>query len=196
MKRSTLYTLLTGAIALTFAATAFAQTTDETPETPPAPPAFVDADGDGIPDGSARRHRRHAMMRSYGAAQHGQTKALVSQLDETKKAEVKALIDGMKAEGKTREEVHAAVGAQLESYGLTLPTTWSQTPKEFADARSPLNETQRTELKTLVDGMKAEGKTREEVKVAVDAKFTEWGIEKPVHGMPGPKGRAPRGRAK
>lgn len=42
-----------------------------------------------------------------------------------------------------------------------------------------LTDEQKTELKTLVDGLKASETAKEDVRAAVEAKFTEWGIELP-----------------
>jgi hypothetical protein len=43
-----------------------------------------------------------------------------------------------------------------------------------------LTDEQKTELKTLVDGLKASETAKEDVRAAVEAKFTEWGIELPA----------------
>lgn len=41
-----------------------------------------------------------------------------------------------------------------------------------------LDETQRDELKALVDGLRESDSTREEIRAAVDAKLDEWGVER------------------
>jgi hypothetical protein len=46
---------------------------------------------------------------------------------------------------------------------------------------SQLTDEQKTELKALVDGLKVSETAKEDVHAAVEAKFTEWGIELPEH---------------
>ena len=52
-----------------------------------------------------------------------------------------------------------------------------------------LTEDQKTQLHELVQALQAEGKNREEIGIAVNALFAEWGIEKPK----GPMGRSGKG---
>jgi DNA-binding transcriptional regulator YhcF (GntR family)/DNA-binding transcriptional MerR regulator len=52
-----------------------------------------------------------------------------------------------------------------------------------------LSEEQKAQLQELVQALQEDGKSREEIKQAVDALFAEWGIEKPE----GPRGRKGKG---
>jgi len=46
-----------------------------------------------------------------------------------------------------------------------------------------LTDEQRQEIRDLLEEFRESGETREEVKVAIDSKLTEWGIEVPEEGM-------------
>lgn len=48
---------------------------------------------------------------------------------------------------------------------------------------SQLTEEQRTELKTLVDGLKESDTSKEDIRAAVKAKLEEWGVERPERGL-------------
>jgi hypothetical protein len=49
----------------------------------------------------------------------------------------------------------------------------------LGSAGAQLSDVQKTEIKTIVDGLKASEATREEVRAAVEAKFADWGIALP-----------------
>ena len=75
--------------------------------------AFVDEDGDGIDDTDRMRHR----MGRRGFLGKGPR----LQLDETQRAELKALIDGLRESDSTREEIRTAVEAKLDGWGVERP---------------------------------------------------------------------------
>ena len=76
----------------------------------------------------------------------------------------------MKESDTSREDIRAAVDAKLEEWGV-------ERPERGLDAL--LTEDQETELKTLIEGLRASDTSREDIRVAVDAKLEEWGIERP-----------------
>ena len=72
-------------------------------------PERPDGEGRGERSGEGRgegRGRRHHLM---------------EQLSEDQRAEIHALVTGMREAKATREEIHAAVHALLESWGIELP---------------------------------------------------------------------------
>ena len=175
--------LMVGLTALTFVGGAWAQEDETTTDEPVVEaPAFVDEDGDGINDVAMQRHRRGALgqeiRNSFMATKRGQLQALTTQLTEEQQTELQEMVAALREEGKTREEVHAAVGTKLQEFGLELPEDWSQTPQEYAE-QFRLSEEQRSEVHALVESMRTEGKTRDEIRAAVAAKYEEWGKELP-----------------
>lgn len=72
--------------------------------------AYQDEDGDGIDDRDRARHR----MGRRGIFGNGPR----LQLDATQRAELKALVDGLRESEATREEVRTAVDAKLDEWGV------------------------------------------------------------------------------
>ena len=98
------------------------------------------------------------------------------QLTETQKAELQKIVQDLRANSATREEIQAAVHAYFEVQGIE----WSGNRGGNRTDRNPrLNEEQRAELKGLVQSLKESGASQEEIKNAVDSLFDQWGIEKP-----------------
>lgn len=111
MRKITLFTLFLGAAALVFAAGAYAQTSE-----------FVDADGDGISDNVAQMHMHHP----FGMGPGHELRGLMANLTAEQRAEVEALVQSLKDEGKTPQEIHTALGEKLQSFGITLPENWDR----------------------------------------------------------------------
>ena len=130
--------------------------------------AYQDEDGDGIDDRDRARHR----MGRRGIFGNGPR----LQLDATQRAELKALVDGLRESEATREEVRTAVDAKLDEWGVERPERPDGSERE--GRHSALSEDQRAELKALVDGLRESEATREEIRTAVDAKLDEWGVER------------------
>lgn len=102
-------------------------------------------------------------------------------LTDEQKQEIHDLISSMREEGATREEIKEAVDALFAEWGVEKPN-WGGKGKGDQDGNGKhpaLTEEQRAELKELVQKMKEDGATREEIKEAVTALFAEWGIEMP-----------------
>ena len=181
MKRTTLLAYLVTAVSLVFAAGGTAQ--DET-----AP--FVDANGDGINDVAEARHS--ILFRAFHQVQHEMRGAVGEQLTDEQKAELRELTASLREQDMTREDVRAAVTERLIEFGVTLPENWGLTPEAYAD-QIGFTEERRIELRALVESLKGDGFSREEVREAVDAQLAEWGIELPE--APAGEGgrRPPRG---
>jgi DNA-binding transcriptional regulator YhcF (GntR family) len=196
MKRINLFTLLVGAVALTFAANAYAQSEDsEETVDPVETPAFVDVDGDGINDATQRRHvvRNRALAQAHIRQQAREMNTIREQLNDQQRAELDELVTALRAEGKNREEIHATVTTKLGELGVNLPETWNATPREFVGGNR-LSETQRTELQSMIAGLRESGATNEQVRAAISAKFNEWGVASQAMGPNNGKGgpREPR----
>ena len=73
---------------------------------------FVDENGDGVDDGSARIHR-------FGG--RGGLRGVRSQLTDEQLAEVETAIASLKDSRATHDEVHAPLVTLLEGYGIELP---------------------------------------------------------------------------
>ncbi len=192
MKRQTIISSLLGAFTIALFAGGVAHAEDDADETTAAPQTeFVDADGDGIGDGVARRHRMHnrGLRGAFHTTRREQMETVRAGLTEEQRTELDALVAELKEGEATREDIHAAVGVKLQEYGVTLPENWGETFQQFA-AGNRLTEEQRTEVKALVDAMEAEGKTREDIRAAVEAKHAEWGVVM-LGGPGGPRGRHP-----
>jgi Spy/CpxP family protein refolding chaperone len=183
MKNVSLF-LVAGAAALLFAAGAHAQETDNTVDTPSA---WVDADGDGINDLAPRgpHGRGGGMDRAYMESRHQLMEQLAADLTADQKAEIKTLMQTLREDGTTPEAVQTALGEKLQSFGITLPETWYQTPLEFAGGFT-LTAEQRAAVASLMESSKADGKTREEVRTAMSELLTSYGVTLPDNFMIGP----------
>ncbi len=116
------------------------------------------------------------LLREWGfeppAGPKGRT-GWMAQLSEEQRQQVRSLIKELKASGATREEIHAAVNEMLDEWGIEAP----ERPRQ--DRRPQLTEDQRQELRELMESMKEQGKSREEIHQAVTGLFGSWGIEPP-----------------
>ena len=87
--------------------------------------------------------------------------------------EIEAKIQEMRQAGATREEIKAAVDAQLTEWGIEVPE--HPPPPWMRD----LTDAQREQIDQMVQSMKQNGASHDEIRDAVDAKLQEWGIEVP-----------------
>ncbi len=182
--------LLAGALALTMAATVQAQEEDPPPEAPPprSEAPFIDTDGDGINDMAAAMHRHQMIHRGQSAfhrAKRQQFNTMFEQLSDEQKAEIKALAEQLREEGTDPAQIHAAVGAKFEEFGLTLPDMWDMTPREFVQANR-LTREESEAIRAMVGEMRQAGATRQEIRDAVAAKHQEFGKEMLGREMVGP----------
>ncbi|MBK36563.1 MAG: hypothetical protein CME26_13675 [Gemmatimonadetes bacterium] len=140
---------------------------------------FVDENGNGIDDTEEVRHRfgRRGMF------------GIVSLLTDEQKASLSAEIEALKASDATREEIRDAVHASLEGCGIDLPT--ARLELRYGEV---LSEDQIAHLAGTLEGLHEAGASREDVRAAVDAKFEEFGVERPSFAGRGGKGFGRRGR--
>lgn len=163
MKKTILLALVAGAAALMFAADAYAQ-------------VYVDADGDGINDNAAFMHRRGGF---FGRGT-GELRGLMANLTDEQKAEIQATVEALKAEGATPEQIHAAVGEKLVSFGVTLPEGWN-VPPPFRGLVANLTDEQKAEIDATIAALVAEGATREQIHQAVGEKLESFGVTLPEY---------------
>ena len=149
--------------------------------------AVVDHDEDGIDDNKARRHRGSGRRGGRGM---GKFKA---DLTAEQQAALKETVEGLRQSGASREEVHAAVGAQLQSYGVELPENWEDRPTKgqrggrgLGKLGADLTAEQQAALKETVQGLRQSGASREEVHTAVGAQLQSYGVELPENWEDGP----------
>ena len=137
-----------------------------------ARPLVVDENADGIGDDQAARHRR-------GDRKPGRA-AFAAQLTTEQRSELKDQIGALRESGASAEEISAALAAQLTAAGVELPENFAERATQRETNRAERS-AQRAEIKTLVDGLKAEGATRAEIRQALK----EAGYEKPQRGRRG-----------
>lgn len=134
--------------------------------------AFVDENADGIDDNVRTLYHRgsRGILGRHGAS---------SSLTEEQRAELKTLVDDLRASEASREAIHSAVTAKLAEWGIELPERSVISPH----LAGVLTEDQQAELTALIEGLRASETARSDIRVAVDAQLTEWGIERPEHGL-------------
>ena len=166
------------ALALTFALWG-GQDVQAQDEAAPAAPSFVDENGDGIDDNSRQRHRRgrRGIVGKRGRA------GLGSVLSTEQKAEIKALVEGLKASETANADIHAAVEAKLVEWEIERPERPARGDRPERGLNALLDETQEAEIKALVEGLKAGETSGTDIRAAVDAKLAEWEIERPERGL-------------
>ena len=177
MKRLTLFAAAALATTITFTE-AQAQFENGAPT--------IDENADGIADGRARMHRGGDHR---GAQPRGPAGEFVADLTDEQKAELKALRESLRETDATREDAHAALQEKLAEFGVDLPDM--DVIQAEREAERVERQAQRDAVRTLVDGLKADGATREEIRAAL----TEAGFEPPPRGDRGNRGnRGDRGR--
>ena len=125
---------------------------------------FVDENGDGVDDGSARVHR-------FGGRG---LRGVRSQLTDEQLAEVKTAIETLKESGATHDEVHAALATMLEGYGIELPEPGDRLVERLG---SVLAADQLTELSAEIDALRESGASHKDIHTAIKAKLGEFGVD-------------------
>lgn len=99
-------------------------------------------------------------------------------LTEEQQAELKALVQELKDADATREEIKAAVDALFEEWGIERPDDGKgrKGKKGGRGWMGDLTEEQQATIRDLIQTMKEDGATREEIREAVKAQLEEWGI--------------------
>ncbi len=96
-------------------------------------------------------------------------------LTDEQKAELKELVESLKEQDATREEIHQAVIDQLKEWGFEPPERFGRCGQGRFGAN--LTPDQRDEIHELVQTLKNQGATWQEIHQAVQEKLAEWGIQ-------------------
>ena len=110
--------------------------------------------------------------------------AFWSQLTNEQKEQVRAKMQELHQQGATREEIHEAVKAMLNEFGIQIPDNPPQGRRGFhSRGNDPfifeLTEEQMVELRQLVQEMREQGATRQEIREAANALLQSWNVEIP-----------------
>jgi len=85
-------------------------------------------------------------------------------LTEDQKEDVRALVEEMKEDGASKEEIREAVKAKLEQLGIEVPEFKGPRGKQWM---GDLTEDQIAEIRELKEEMKEDGASKEEIREAV-----------------------------
>ena len=163
MKRTNLFTAF--ALALVMTGGILSESEAQRRGRPTPQNLVADENADGISDGQILRHRRGHKQRRM---------SLASGLTLEQRGTIEERLSNLRTSGASGEEIGTALAAELTAAGVELP-------KDFAE-RTVLRENKRAErtaqreqIKTIVDGLKAEGATRAEIRQVLQ----EAGYNKP-----------------
>ena len=115
---------------------------------------------------------------------------IMDELTQDQRDAIHEMIMGMRESGGARDDIHEAVIAQLEEWGIEIPEDFPPPPGDGRHrALRELTQEQRTEIRETVREMREQGASRDEIHDAVRARLEEWGIDLPER----PGGRAGKG---
>lgn len=117
-----------------------------------------DHDGDGIPNG---------IDPDYSRAYNMNNSRIWNQLTTEQQQELQSLIESMKAEDASSDEIHNAVATTLEGWGMTMPENFG--------LGTGLNNQQRVQIREMVQTMKEQGASRAQIRAAISDQLGEWG---------------------
>ncbi len=152
MKRTNLFTAF--ALALVMTGGILSESEAQRRGRPTPQNLVADENADGIRDGQILRHRRGHKQRRM---------SLASGLTLEQRGTIEERLSNLRTSGASGEEIGTALAAELTAAGVELP-------EDFAERTA-----QREQIKTIVDGLKAEGATRAEIRQVLQ----EAGYNKP-----------------
>ena len=106
-------------------------------------------------------------------------------LTDAQQVELQTLIDELKAGDADRKTIRQAVHEKLKEWGVDLPGRGFRQGRGHGKFFDLLTETQKEEIRTMIQGLRENGASRQEIHEAVKAKLAEWGIERPEKDSPG-----------
>jgi Spy/CpxP family protein refolding chaperone len=124
-----------------------------------------------------------APAQPFGENPGGQQGGPFSQLTEEQRQAIHELIEGMRAEEASRQEIHQAVAELFAEWGIEMPAPPGGHEGRRGDGRKRegpgdlLTEEQRAVLNATTLKMWREGASREETHQAVAELFQGWGVE-------------------
>jgi len=116
------------------------------------------------------------------ACPHGPPPPWADELSDTQRAELHQMAQDLRQGGKAPDEVHEAVRAKLESWGVEPPEEGFRGPgmrhlKHMLGDR--LSGAQYDELREAIRNLRESGAKHPEIREAVRERLGEWGIELP-----------------
>lgn len=117
-----------------------------------------DHDGDGIPNG---------IDPDYSRAYNMNNSRIWNQLTTEQQQELQSLIESMKAEDASSDEIHNAVATTLAGWGMTMPENFG--------LGTGLNNQQRVQIREMVQTMREQGASRAQIRTAISDQLGEWG---------------------
>ena len=157
MKRTNPLTML--ALSLTLAGGALSEIEAQFDDPQSMPAAQMDENADGINDNARLQHRR-------GGGNRQGRNALLNQLSAAQRTAIKEQIGALRESGASPEEISDAKAAQFAAAGIELPENFAERNIQRETQRSE-RIAQREARNALIDGLKAEGASREEIRQAV-----------------------------
>jgi Spy/CpxP family protein refolding chaperone len=97
-------------------------------------------------------------------------KQWMGDLTEDQRAEIRELKEEMIADGASKEEIRDAVKAKLEQMGIEVPEFKGPRGKQWM---GDLTEDQRAEIRDLIEEMKDDGASKEEIREAIQQLLEE-----------------------
>lgn len=133
--------------------------------------------------GPGRGGRHHGRIRPV----RPERPCLLDQLTEEQQQELRTLIEEMRADDATREEIHEAVIELLTGWGIEVPEGWEPRfgdrpgrPGRFEDPIwAQLSEEQKQQVMAKLKELRETEASPEEVQIALVELFGSWGIELP-----------------
>jgi len=105
---------------------------------------------------------------------------IMDQLTEEQRGAIHEMVMEMRDNGVDRDEIHEAVTAQLEEWGIEIPEDFRPGPRDGRHGiLRDLTEEQRQEVRETVREMRSDGASREEIHDAVRDMLEDWGIDLP-----------------
>jgi len=105
-------------------------------------------------------------------------------LSDVQREEIKDMVQDMRENGASKEEIKAAVESKLTEWGIEVP--------KFEQSRKPqwwseLTDEQKEEIITIKEELIEAGASNEEIRDAVKMKLEEWNLEIPKKPMSTPQ---------
>ena len=105
-------------------------------------------------------------------------------LSDVQRQEIKGMVQDMRENGASKEEIKAAVESKLTEWGIEVP--------KFEQIRKPqwwseLTDEQKEEIITIKEELIEAGASNEEIRDAVKLKLEEWNLEIPKKPIPTPQ---------
>jgi DNA-binding transcriptional MerR regulator len=102
----------------------------------------------------------------------------MSQLTDDQKEEIQQLVESLRESGASPKEIRDAVKATLEGWGIEVPEPVGR-GQRLSPWMSQLTDEQKAQIQQLIQSMRDDGATPQEIRDAVNAKLQEWGIQLP-----------------